>query len=75
MLMTMFKWINISKFISLIVVSMTSVPLCINYYTGKEPNYSIVTDLHVIFGLIFIISAFSSMILTKKLKKGNNNEN
>jgi len=70
----MVNLINISKILTLIVVSITSIPLCISYFSGNEPNFSIVTILHVVFGIVFIISAFSSMILNKK-KKGNNNAN
>ena len=71
----MVKWINILKISSLIVVSITSIPLCISFFRKTEPNFPIVTDLHVFFGLVFIISAFSSMILNKKINKGNSNAN
>ena len=70
----MVKWINIFRFLSLIVLILTSIPLYVSYFSGTEPKFSIVTKLHVGFGILFTISAFSSMIINKKMK-GNNNAN
>lgn len=44
----------------------TTIPLFIKYLTGQESDNVLVVDLHVWFGLTFIILAIVSMMKERK---------
>jgi hypothetical protein len=62
------KMLDIVRTICFVLVLLTSIPLFINYLKGVEPQFAIVTHLHVWLGVIFFVVAIISMV---KKKKGN----
>lgn len=54
------------RMFSFILTVGTTIPLFIKYLTGKESSNTLIVDLHVWFGLAFIIFAIASMIKEKK---------
>jgi len=63
------KPIKILCILSFVVVAITSIPLFVTYLKGVSPKYSIVADLHVWAGIVFIISAGLRIIKTKFKKQ------
>ena len=59
------KPIKILCIISFAVVVITSIPLFVTYLKGTSPKYPFITDLHVWFGVIFIIFALLRLVRTK----------
>jgi len=59
------KIIKIITFLSFIIVILTSIPLFIKYILGNSAGSRLIVDLHVWFGIIFIISALIRMIFFK----------
>lgn len=62
----MIKILNISRMISFVITALTSIPLAITYFQSIDPKHELVVHLHVIFGIIFIVTAIPSMIIRKK---------
>jgi len=61
--------LNILRIVSFAITVLTSVPLIVHYITNQEPQHEFVTRLHVLFGVIFIITAIPSMIMQRKAQK------
>ncbi len=59
------KLIKILCILSFIVVALTSVPLLVSYLKGVAPKYSVIVDLHVWAGVIFIAFVILRIIKTK----------
>ncbi len=61
------------------MTALTSIPLFINYLTSSSPKFRLITDLHVWFGLFFIIFVsvriFRNKQFIKTIFKGEKNEN
>ena len=64
------KPIKILCILSFIVVTLTSVPLFVNYLKGVAPKYPFIVDLHVWVGVAFII--FAVLRITRTKIKNNN---
>lgn len=62
----MIKILNISRMISFVITALTSIPLAITYFQSIDPKNELVVHLHVIFGIIFIVTAIPSMIIRKR---------
>ncbi len=62
------KTIKILCILSFLVVSATSIPLFVAYLRGSYPKYSIINDVHVWSGVIFVIFAALRIIRTKLRK-------
>lgn len=64
------KILNISRIISFAMLLLSSIPLVVKHFQNQEPDHALITHLHVIFGLLFILTAIPSMILrrTSELK-------
>ncbi len=56
-------------FFTFIVTALTSVPLLLSYVKGTSPKFSLIVDLHVWFGLAFIIFAMIRIINNRKFLK------
>jgi hypothetical protein len=54
---------------SFAVTALTSIPLLINYIRDISPKYQLVVDLHVWFGLAFIIFVLNRILLNRKFVK------
>lgn len=65
------KILNILRISAFIIVLITSIPLTINYFKGSEPEYEMITKLHVYVGIAFFIVAIASMIINKKHNNSN----
>jgi len=61
------------------VTALTSIPLFYNYIASASPKFRFITDLHVWFGLLFIIFVstriFKNRHFIKSIFKGEKNEN
>jgi len=55
--------------ISFVLVAVTSIPLFIRYLTGSVSGSRLIVDLHVWFGIAFIVSALIRIIKFRGLKK------
>ncbi len=60
------KFINILRIIGFIGLIITSIPLVVKYFIGRESVSETITHLHVWIGIAFIITAIISMIMKKK---------
>lgn len=49
-----------------VLTVITIIPLFIKYITGQESSNTLIIDLHVWFGLAFVILATVSMIKKRK---------
>ncbi len=58
--------LNKLRMFAFILTVGTTIPLFIKYLTGQESSNVLILDLHVWFGLAFIILAIVSMIKEKK---------
>ena len=55
--------------VSFILVSLTSIPLFIKYLTDSSAGSRLIIDLHVWFGIAFIIFALIRIIKFRGLQK------
>ncbi len=55
--------------VSFILVVLTSIPLFIKYLTGSGAGSRLIIDLHVWFGIAFIVFAIIRIIKFRGLKK------
>lgn len=51
------KFLNLLRILIAGVLILTSIPLTITYFSGIERQQELVTILHVIFGILFILVA------------------
>jgi hypothetical protein len=61
------KILLLTSIVTLGITTLTSIPLIINYINGTDAQFTLVTDLHVWLGAIFIISTLSRIILNRKI--------
>lgn len=67
--MNKYKLFKILGVISFVLVTITSIPLFIKYLTGSFGGPRLIVDLHVWFGIAFIIFALIRVIKFGVLKK------
>jgi hypothetical protein len=60
------KIINIVRMSLLGVLALTSIPLIIHHFTTFEREHDFMLNLHVIIGILFLVSAGLSLFLKKK---------
>lgn len=65
----MLKRVTKLRIVSLITLIITSVPLVITYWAGTVPRNPLITHLHVYIGILFVVLAFTNMILMKREKE------
>lgn len=65
----MIKILNIIKIASFVVLVLTSIPMIVCYFLNTTPHIIFIVDIHVISGVLFIITAIPSMIISKHLRK------
>ena len=63
------KLFKVLCIISFVLVAVTSIPLFIKYLTGSQMGSRFIIDLHVWFGIAFIIFALIRIIRFRGLKK------
>ena len=63
------KLFKILCIISFVLVAVTSIPLFIKYLTGSPAGSRLIIDLHVWFGIAFIVFALIRIIKFRGLKK------
>ncbi|MDZ7737987.1 MAG: hypothetical protein U5K32_02745 [Bacteroidales bacterium] len=56
-------------------MTITSIPLVIAYLADRSPHFELIVHFHVIFGLLFIITAIPLMIMKRKQEKPRNYAN
>jgi len=54
---------------SLAITLITSIPLTIHYFRGTEVPLGIMTDFHVIFGILFGATAIARLCTNRKMIK------
>ncbi|MBA7521022.1 hypothetical protein ES705_13122 [subsurface metagenome] len=64
----MMKFLNILRISVFTIMILTSLPLVIHHFRGSNPEHDVITHLHVLFGLLFIVIAIISMVLNKKMQ-------
>jgi len=57
--------IKILTRLSFVIVVLTSIPLFVKYILGSSTSSKLIVDLHVWFGIVFIMLALVRMILFK----------
>ena len=67
--MNQHKLFKILCIISFVAVAITSVPLFIKYLTGSSAGSRLILDLHVWFGIAFIVFALIRIIKFRGLKQ------
>lgn len=65
----MMRLLNIGRTVTFLVMVLSSIPMFVNFLTGREPERQLIVNLHVWFGLAFIIFAVISMVIQKKNAK------
>jgi hypothetical protein len=63
------KILLIITLLSFIGVTITTIPLLINYLQGIDPAFPLITQLHVIFGTIMILVVLMRIIMNQKTIK------
>ena len=67
--MNKYKLFKVLCIISFVLVAVTSIPLFIKYLTGSQMGSRLIIDLHVWFGMAFIVFALIRIIIFRGLKK------
>jgi len=52
-----------------IITALTSIPLFVNYIKGVSQKYSVITDLHVWFGMAFVIFVLIRILSNRQFVK------
>lgn len=65
------KIIDITKIVSFVVVTLSSVPMLIHLWTNNQEECKI-SPVHIGFGMLFVLATVVSFFWDRKLKKTNN---
>ncbi len=61
--------LNPIRMLSFVVMVLTSVPLVIHYIQGTSAEHELVVHLHVLSGILFVITAIPTMIMSRQKKR------
>lgn len=60
------KIITVGRTVSFVVTLLSTIPLFVHYLMGTQPKSPVIVHIHVWFGLVFLILAITSIVLSKK---------
>ena len=63
------RFLGILCISTFIITALTSIPLFVSYIKGVSPQFALFTDLHVWFGLAFIIFVLFRIISNRQFVK------